>query len=58
MGIAIYDIILGMPWLRKNNLVINWRAKQLKFEGGLVIKVWEPGKLLDIITDKKTKTKY
>ena len=55
---ATYDIILGMPWLRKNNPIINWRAKQLRFEGGLVIKAWEPGKPLDIVTDKKTKTRY
>ena len=58
LGMAIYDIILGMPWLRKNNPIIDWRTKQLKFEKGLIIKAWEPGKLLDIITDKKTKTKY
>ena len=55
---AIYDIILGMPWLRKNNPIINQRTKQLKFKKGLVIKAQEPGKLLDIITDKKIKMGY
>ena len=35
---ATYDIILGMPWLRKNNPVIDWRTKQLRFKRGLIIK--------------------
>ena len=55
---ATYNIILGMPQLKKNNPVVDWRAKQLRFKRGLIIKAQEPGKLLDIITDKKTKTKY
>ena len=55
---ATYDIILGMFWLKKNNPIINQRAKQLKFEGGLIIRAQEPGKLLDIVTDKKIKIKY
>ncbi len=32
IGIATYYIILGMPWLEKHNLAINWRRKVLKFK--------------------------
>ncbi len=32
VGMATYHIILGMPWLEKYNLAINWRRKVLKFE--------------------------
>ena len=29
---ATYYIILGMPWLEKYNLAINWKRKVLKFK--------------------------
>jgi hypothetical protein len=32
IGMATHHIILGMPWLEKHNLVINWRRKVLKFK--------------------------
>ena len=47
-----------MPELKKNNPIINWRAKQLRFEKGLIVKILKPGKLLNIITDKKIEIKY
>jgi len=32
IGMATHYIILGMPWLEKHNLAINWRRKVLKFK--------------------------
>jgi len=32
IGMATHHIILGMPWLEKHNLAINWRRKVLKFK--------------------------
>ena len=29
---ASHDVVLGMPWLKKHNPVINWRKGVLKFE--------------------------
>ena len=32
VGMATHDIVLGMPWLKKHNPVINWKRGVLKFE--------------------------
>jgi hypothetical protein len=32
-GMATHDVILGLPWLRKHNPRINWKNRQLSFEG-------------------------
>ena len=31
IGMATYNVILGMPWLNKHNPEINWKTKVLKF---------------------------
>jgi hypothetical protein len=31
-GLAAHDIILGLPWLRETNPVIDWKRKKLSFE--------------------------
>jgi hypothetical protein len=30
---AAHDVILGLPWLRKHNLYINWARRTLRFDG-------------------------
>jgi hypothetical protein len=32
-GMATHDVILGLPWLRKHNPRINWKNRQLSFDG-------------------------
>jgi hypothetical protein len=32
LGLAIHDIILGLPWLRKHNPRIDWKSHTLSFE--------------------------
>ena len=32
VGIATYYVILGMPWLNKHNLEINWKTGVLKIK--------------------------
>ena len=32
-GMATHDVILGLPWLRKHNPRINWKDRQLSFDG-------------------------
>jgi hypothetical protein len=31
-GLATYDVILGLPWLREHNPRIDWRLKVFIFE--------------------------
>jgi transposase InsO family protein len=33
LGTAAHDVILGLPWLRKHNPRINWKKRQLSFDG-------------------------
>jgi hypothetical protein len=33
LGTAAHDVILGLPWLRKHNLYINWARRTLQFDG-------------------------
>ena len=56
--IATHDFILGMPWLKKHNPVVDWKNKQLRFRDSLTIKAWTPGKSRGEATDKKTHKAY
>ena len=46
-----YDVVLGIPWLRNHNPVINWKHKQIKFTNCTCPKTdrseeWDSGTLL------------
>lgn len=54
LGMATHDFILGMPWLKKHNPVVDWRAKQLRFQDGLIVKAYVPGRFQTGIQDERT----
>ena len=58
LEIATHDVILGIPWLRKHNPVVDWRTKQLRFEDGSLVRAWIPGELRDEVTDENTRSPY
>ena len=52
LKMATYDIILGMPWLEKNNPVIDWQKKTLRFKNKLIVKAYQPGQL-ELMADER-----
>jgi hypothetical protein len=58
LEMATHDIILGMPWLKKHNPVVDWVTKQLRFRDGLIVKAWTPGKFHDETTDEGSHRMY
>ena len=58
LEMATHDFILGMLWLRRNNPTVDWRAKQLRFPRGLIVKAWEPKSTLNGTLDERTNYRY
>jgi len=55
LEMATHDFILGISWLQRHNPTVDWKAKQLRFKNGLLVKAWIPGKSRDGVTDERTR---
>ena len=53
VGMATYHIILGMPWLKKYNPVINWKTGVLRFERTGIITSIHPTRRQRTTVDEK-----
>jgi hypothetical protein len=52
-GMATYDIILGLPWLRKHNLRIDWVKRTLSLDCDHGTPQSRPAQLTMQLADKK-----
>lgn len=43
VGMATHDVVLGMPWLKKHNPMINWKKQVLEFERCGCVTSIQPG---------------
>jgi hypothetical protein len=53
-GLAAHDIILGLPWLRETNPVIDWKRKKLSFEARGSIRSSKPAHWQRPMADEMT----
>ena len=58
LEMATHDIILGMPWLKKHNPVVDWVTKQLRFKGGITVNAWKPREPRTRVMDENTSMEY
>ena len=57
VGMAPHHIVLGMPWLKKHNLVIDWRKGVLTFRRTGDIASIRPVHQQRMVTDEKSSRK-
>jgi hypothetical protein len=58
LEMATHDFILGMPWLKMNNPIIDWNKKTLKMKGGSIVRAWQPTRIRDGPVDEETWNMY
>lgn len=57
VGMAGHDVVLGMPWLKMHNPLIDWEKRVLTFERCSCVATYQPGRRQSSTTDEKQRRK-